>query len=438
MLSRRQLLSMPLLLGAAANLEVRPRLTRAADGTPAAVPNAAAILDGETPVDAVALAELARGRVEMATNWLAGAQRPTGVFYYFYDPVADAYETSEYNGVRHAGTTYSLFQAYGLLGDPAILSVAERACDWIRKNAVPIRAAGRAFFDIQNGDITLGGQALSLVALLERRRVTGDTSADALIGDLATFLLWMEQDDRTGRFYNSYDPGAGQRLATPQVDYYPGEAFLALTRLSEHFPEGPYLEAAKRAADYLVHRRDGDVPTTRKVPREDHWLTIALGELYRLERNNDYRTVANLQAGSMIAHQYTAADGKPENIGGARGDGGPISYTSTATKGEAIVAAWGLAAFAHDRKAIDRFSLGARRNVQFEMRVQFTAENSGGFNEPDRAIGGWGANATDPSIRIDYVQHNLSALIGLIHLTLDGDLPVAKPRSAARDRARWL
>jgi hypothetical protein len=72
------------------------------------------------PIDAVALAELARARAALAANWLAGAQRPTGVFYYSYDPFADQYETIEYNEVRHAGTTYSFFQAYGLLGDESV------------------------------------------------------------------------------------------------------------------------------------------------------------------------------------------------------------------------------------------------------------------------------------------------------------------------------
>jgi len=404
----------------------------ATDATPTAEIDTAGILDGEARVDRVALAGLARARTALAAGWLERAQRPTGVFYYVYDPVSNAYETSVYNEVRHAGTTYALFQAYGLLGDETVLGVAEGACDWIRRSTVPVRTAGRAFLDIRSGDTSLGGQALALIALLERRRVTGDTSVDALIEELAKFLLWMEMDDRSGRFYNSYKPKTGMRLETPDVVYYPGEALLALTRLTEQFPAGSYIDVAKRAADFLVHRRDGDLASSGKVPREDHWLTIALSELYRLESDADYAKVAYLQAETMIGNQYTAADGNPERIGGARSGISPVNYTSTATKGEAIVAAWGLATFTDDREAIGRISLGAQRNAQFQMRVQYTAENTRRFVEPARAIGGWGANSEDPSIRIDYVQHNMSSLIGLTHLTLDGDLPIAKPLSASQ------
>ncbi|MEA2515159.1 MAG: hypothetical protein QOJ59_4648 [Thermomicrobiales bacterium] len=409
-----------------------PRLTRlalpatAADGTPEADIDVVATLDGTTAVDAADLAELARERTRLGAGWLAGDQRPTGVFYYIYDPESDLYEANDYNEVRHAGTTYSLYQAFGLLRDESVLKVAEDAGDWIRRSMIPVRAAGRAFLDIQNGDTSLGGQALALVALLERRRVTGETDADELILDMAKFLLWMEKEDRSGRFYFSFDHGARRKLETPDVVYYPGEALLALTRLAQQFPDGPYLEVALRAADYLVHRRDGDIPQLGRVPREDHWLTIALSELYRLNGDQSYAKVAYLQADTMISNQYTAENADPERIGGARRDSG-ISYTSTATKGEAIVAAWGLATFTGNKKRADRLSLGAQRNAQFQMRVQYTAENTARYVRPDRVIGGWAGSADNPAIRIDYVQHNISALIGLSHLTVDGDLPIATP-----------
>jgi len=199
-----------------------------------------------------------------------------------------------------------------------------------------------------------------------------------------------------------------------------------LTRLAQQFPGGPYLEVAKRAANYLVHERDGDIPKTRDIGREDHWLTIALAELYRLDKDKDFAKVAYLQAEAMIANQYTDEDGKPDTIGGARRDG-PISNTSTATKGEAIVAAWALATFKRDDKAAARFALGAQRNAQFQMRVQYTEQNTGDFARPDLTIGGWPGSVDNPSIRIDYVQHNMSVLVGLCHMTIEGDLPIATP-----------
>ncbi len=221
----------------------------------------------------------------------------------------------------------------------------------------------------------LGGQALSLVALLERRRVTRDTSLDPLINDLATFMLAMEVKKEPGRYHQSYDPQRRKMLLTPDSDYYPGECLLALTRLAVQFPDGPYLEAAKRAAAYLIHVRDGDIPARGAIPREDHWLAMALSELYRLDPNPAYATVAYLQAETMVRNQYTSADGIPARVGGSR-TRNPINYTSTATKGEALVAVWSLAAFRQDQPAVERFGIAARRNAQFQMRVQYTRANT--------------------------------------------------------------
>src|SRR5262245_49326089 len=138
MVSRRNFLAAPLVLGTCWSLPGGLPQVQAADGTPTAGIEEEAVLDGEAPVDADAIAELARDRVQLAANWLAGAQRPTGVFYYIYNPVQDEYETTEYNEVRHAGTTYALFQAYGLLGDDTVLAVAEKASDWIRQSTAPV------------------------------------------------------------------------------------------------------------------------------------------------------------------------------------------------------------------------------------------------------------------------------------------------------------
>ena len=95
---------------------------------------------------------------------------------------------------------------------------------------------------------------------------------------------------------------------------------------------------------------------------------------------------------------------------------GQISYTSTATRNEALVAAWRLATTVGDRDAIGRYSIGALRTAQLQLRAQFTDANTKLYSHPERLIGGWGANASDPVIRIDYVQHNISALTGLFAL----------------------
>ena len=382
------------------------------------------VLDGTAEIDEHALADLASARARLGAQWLSRIVRPNGAFYYIYRPDRGRYETTKYNAIRHAGTTYALFQTYGAIGGEDVRAAAEEATRFMADRSLTVEDGGRAY--AYQGVSKLGGQALALVALLERRRVTQDTAYDSLIGDLATFLLSLELEDEPGRYYQSYNFSRGERLLTPNSDYYPGEALLALTRLAQHFPEGPYLAYAMRAAEYLVFTRDGDLPALGTVPREDHWLTLALSELYRLNPDQAYLTVTYLQADSMLRNQYTQEDGDPWRIGGSRLRN-PINYTSTATKGEALIAAWALARFLVDEQATARLATGARRNVQFQLRVQYTEDNTAHFRRPERLIGAWGQDAVQSYVRFDFVQHNVSALIGVWQMTTQGDLPIARP-----------
>ena len=159
-------------------------------------------------------------------------------------------------------------------------------------------AACAALVDALTGEGS-GARDVTAVALTERRRVTGSTDADNLIHAMAEFLLWMEYAEQNGQYYNSYKHRAERKLPTPEGVYYPGEALLALTRLAEQFPDEPYLEAARRAANYLVRVRDGDIPETGEIPREDHWLTIALSELYRVDAAGSFR----------VLHTFDGVDG---------------------------------------------------------------------------------------------------------------------------------
>ncbi len=385
------------------------------------------VLDGAQPLAIDDLITLARQRLEIGAIWLSRIIQPDGSFAYLYYPRTNRYDLERYNEVRHAGTTYALFQAAELIDDPAVTSCAESAATYIRDTSIAVPSRGKAF--LHQGRMKLGGQALALVALLERRRVLQDRDFDDLIEDLATFMLGMELPDEPGRYHQSYLSSSDQLLLVPDSDYYPGEALLAFTRLAQHFPDGPWLAAAQRAASFLIFRRDGDIPAIGKVPRQDHWLAMALSDLYQLDENPSYATVAYMQADSMIAQQYPSDHPKWRLIGASR-RGNSANYTSTATRAEALNAVWNLAAFRDDREAVERFSHAALRTIQFQMRVQYTAEIAANFPVPDRVIGAWAQDEQNPRIRVDFVQHNVSALIGARHLIEHGELPFAEPLSA--------
>jgi hypothetical protein len=388
----------------------------------------AEILDGTEEVQEQALAELAFERARLGAEWLATMSREDGSFFYVYFPEDDTVEVEEYNEVRHAGTTYSLYQVYDATGGDDVLDAAEAAIGYIEDSSVELPPGGRGF--VFDGDVKLGGQALAIVALLERRRALEDDSHDELIGDMTEFLLAMETET-PGQFYNFYF-ALTDDLALGDSRFYPGEALLAFVRLSYHFPEETeYLEAAIRGADYLVYERDGDLSTATSVPEEDHWLAIALSELYRLEPNEDYANLAYLHAESMVSNQITEEDGVEQLIGASGTPEQPNSYTSIATKGEALAAVWALAKYKGDDDMAGLLAEASWRNAQFRMRVQYGEDNTQEFAEPEIAEGAWGADPDDTSVRIDYVQHNITALIWVYYMTAQGDVPLPESLEAA-------
>jgi hypothetical protein len=381
------------------------------------------VLDGRRPIAERPLAATARERAALGGRWLAALVREDGSLPYRYYPSEDRYDTESYNAIRHAGTTYSLFKVAAARSD-FVLTAGELATGYIVDHSVPLPGRrGRGY--LLDGEVKLGGQALALVALLERRRVTGDRRHDRLIGQMATFLRQFEVPGRTGRMYSRYLAAPRRFALVPVSEYYPGEALLAFTRLAQQFPGGGYRSDARRAARYLVRERDGDIPRLGRVPREDHWLTLALSELYRLDRDPAYARVVDLQAESMIANQATERDGV-DAIGASLGQN-PINYTSTATKAEALAGAWALALHRGDRRRARRLALAQERTIQFLMRVQYTHENTIDFPKPERAIGAWPQDAYEDYVRIDFVQHNISALSDAAHLIERGDVPLVRP-----------
>ena len=58
------------------------------------------------------------------------------------------------------------------------------------------------------------------------------------------------------------------------------------------------------------------------------------------------------------------------------------------------------------------------RMAAFQRRCQLTPENALYLPRPDRALGGFRRSLTHWEVRIDYVQHNLSALLGLRSILL--------------------
>ena len=111
----------------------------------------------------------ARASAALAAGWLTAGQNPDGTYTYQYD--LEQGDINDYNIVRHAGVTMSLYQSAGVLVFPEAQTTADIALDWMLEH-LTAHEDWVALSDDSEGK--LGASALMVIALAERRLLTGD------------------------------------------------------------------------------------------------------------------------------------------------------------------------------------------------------------------------------------------------------------------------
>ena len=141
----------------------------------------------------------------------------------------------------------------------------------------------------------------------------------------------------------------------------------------------------------------------------DAWLMQALEALYNIGREKRYADHTLALAAAIIAEQYTDAD--PDGYAGGFGPG-PPRVTPAASRAEGLVAAYRLARSTGDARA-SSIVASLKASARFQLTQQFTSENNASARNPARAAGGFFEGSTEQWVRIDFVQHNISSLLGI-------------------------
>lgn len=352
--------------------------------------------------------ELLLLRIKTGVSYLKRSVTPSGRFDYIYR--ADRNVTGKgYNILRHCGTLYSMFEAYELLHDETILEKAEGAISYLLRQIKEKSINGKRVALVEEGGhVKLGGNALAIVALAKYTQVTGNRQYLPLMKRLA---LWMEviQTDKGnwGVHKMAYPSGKASSFVS---SYYPGEAIFSLVRLYSIDGDPRWLDVAERGAIYLITVRDGKRPDS-KLPH-DHWLLYGLNELCRFRPDPLYVDHSRRIADIIMSRQN-------RNSRYPDWDGGyyiPPGSTPTATRTEGLCAAYSLMKEIGDTDTLTGYIPAIRKGIAFQLATQVTEENACYFADPQRSMGGFRKSLTDNEIRIDYVQHNLSALMGYLRI----------------------
>jgi hypothetical protein len=353
-----------------------------------------------------------RDALLQAGRYLAREVRDDGSYCYSYLALVDRCGR-EYNLLRHAGTTYSLFQIYALHREPALLASAERATRWLRQQVRAVDGDPSRAFLLEGDRAKLGAVGLALIALVEREEVLRDGHDRELMRRLAAFITSQQRADG---YLASYFSWNGREVPEEESIYYPGEALLGLIRLYGIDPQPSLLATAQRSAEFLVKRRWRWGGVELYTP-PDAWLAQALSELDAIVpadvwRDYAYEIVRVTELSTLRADEGAAAD-----LVGAPSTGPVIPTTAPAgSRIEAASAVWRMARRRGETLTAARLRELCLSSAQFQLSQQFRPDNSYYLPNPARARGAIRASPIDGEVRIDYVQHNATALLGVLEM----------------------
>lgn len=354
-----------------------------------------------------------------SADWIVDNFQPDNRYLYVWDRDTQS-APDDYNLVRHAGTTMSLYQLIES-GETSYLDAADRGLGWLLDRLFTVdtedqQSAERELLAErgQSGPVSavaigrsngkLGTVALLTVSLAHRRQATGDTTYDDLLRNLGRMMVVLWQPggkmwDQWSQQNNAPRPNRTSLFAT-------GEAMWALALLHVEFPGEGWDEYALGTMRYIATERDDDEDVFPR-PWADQWAAYGLNEMATWDLGPD-----EIEYGRAIAAQFGIAVRWESQRNGAIGSLVHMPEPIAAGQGTWLEALGQLEMFAQiDPRMSDLASdLGDRLLCGAGRMVERQARDTGRVEED-------GAWFKDGETRVDGQQHALSGLLFAEQLT---------------------
>jgi hypothetical protein len=401
--------------------------------------------DKPTPVELWSLDQA----IDESADYLARVNNEEGRFEYRLFSDGRHGNPKKYNILRHAGAIYALGDYTTQASAPEKRAKAGATAARAEKYLLGhYTRALREHPDVkgvwsdpkeeggQRPGIKLGANGLSIIGIMSKMRagevpgaidgVTPELKADeiATAQALARFVGLAEKPQ--GDFRGKYDDDKGFMGDSDSL-YYPGEAILGLTMLYERDRDPQWLSLGVKAIQYLIESRR----SVKKIPN-DHWLMIAIdrldpvyGDIPNPPLSRDAIVEHSIAVGKSMLDDMANVDAKGGNAADLDGsfnlDG---RTTPNATRLEGLLALeHTLGAFPKHAEFRKKLRLAIGRGVAFLRRAQIRDGIArGGMPAAVRAVASSedsaddekhdaGAGGEENEVRIDYVQHAMSALM---------------------------
>ena len=339
-------------------------------------------------------------------EYLIRAVDTEGRFRYRYQAAEDQVD-ADYNILRHSGTLLSMLQLYQVTSEPRLLEAAERGLKFLEQTIHRPTPDEERLVVVEKGFIKLGGNALAVIAMAEHIAATGNPKYSETA--LRLGLSLAENLSPEGIFRTHKESFPDGSATDFRSEYYPGEAILALLRLHRLDSNGPWLELAGRAARQVIQSRASTI--TADLPH-DHWLLYGLAELDELEPRPEYVAHALRLTKSILVSQNR----QPLYRDWLGSYNSPPRSTPTATRTEGLLAGYRLLRSRRFPHPPEDLLLAIELGLRFQLQTRLEPATALYLEVPDPGLGGFRRSLTSFEIRIDYVQHNISSLLGYLEL----------------------
>jgi hypothetical protein len=170
----------------------------------------------------------------------------TGRLAYVYEPETESI-TSDGSPIRDIASVWDVEQLSAFLGRDELTSLVERSLGHFTDYLVP-RDGALILDPVQLGEASgIAHSAFLLLALLDAAPEVAIPHRDARIADLAEGILGQQRRDGSYRVYFGGEPDEG-------LEFYPGEAMLALMRAHAATHDRRYLASVERAFRHYRER----------------------------------------------------------------------------------------------------------------------------------------------------------------------------------------